>query len=269
MPCNAGIQRQVNPSPPRPPGLGSHRRSQVQLRRGNIFKVPATWHGFLDCADGVVRPHQRHRRQHHRPPAARPRHHGTGIEGNPGRPLPASRLKDCDRNRGDRSSLVLARVCRTSAFPWNWPRWRAGTARADRQPAPQLGAGSEMSPTMVSGQALGARTAAAAVRFTWSSSASIAGPRWKGSTGWSAGEAALAMAQARSVQLHTWWSQGSCVRKFAYALRPLFTAGWTWEECARELGRWTVPLRPRHVASYIAAEIRRRVATACCTCPTA
>lgn len=85
--------------------------------------------------------------------------------------------------------------------------------------------------------------------------------RAKRTTGWSAAKTAAAMQEARWVQLHTWWTQGSCVRQLAYALRPFFEAGWTWEEIARELARWTVPLRPRHVASYVASEIRRRVAT--------
>ncbi|MFJ2008008.1 hypothetical protein [Streptomyces chartreusis] len=83
--------------------------------------------------------------------------------------------------------------------------------------------------------------------------------RAKGATGWSAAKAAAAMQEARRVQLHTWWAQGSCVRQLAYALRPFFEAGWTWEEIGRELARWTVPLRPRHTASYVASEIRRRV----------
>ncbi|MFE6946561.1 hypothetical protein [Streptomyces chartreusis] len=83
--------------------------------------------------------------------------------------------------------------------------------------------------------------------------------RGKGSTNWSAARAAAAMQEARFVRLHTWWTQGSCVRQLAYALRPCFEAGWTWEEIARELARWTVPLRPRHVASYVASEIPRRV----------
>lgn len=85
--------------------------------------------------------------------------------------------------------------------------------------------------------------------------------RGKGSTNWSAAGAASAMQEARFVRLHTWWTQGSCVRQLAYALRPCFEAGWTGEEVARELARWTVPLRPRHVASYVASEIRRRVNT--------
>ncbi|QKZ23917.1 hypothetical protein [Streptomyces chartreusis] len=83
--------------------------------------------------------------------------------------------------------------------------------------------------------------------------------RGRGSTHWSATRTAAAMQEARSVRLHTWWTQGSCVRQLAYALRPCFEAGWTWEEIAREIARWTVPLRPRHVASYVASEIRRRV----------
>lgn len=83
--------------------------------------------------------------------------------------------------------------------------------------------------------------------------------RAEGTTGWSAAKAAFAMQEARWVQLHTWWTQGSCVRQLAYALRPFFEAGWTWKEIGRELARWTVPLRPRHVASYVASETRRRV----------
>lgn len=85
--------------------------------------------------------------------------------------------------------------------------------------------------------------------------------RAKGATGWSAARTAAAMQEARWVQLHTWWTQGSCARQLAYGLRPFFEAGWAWEEIARELARWTVPLRPRHVASYVASEIRRRVNT--------
>ncbi|MGW1364896.1 hypothetical protein ACWCQP_46800, partial [Streptomyces chartreusis] len=44
--------------------------------------------------------------------------------------------------------------------------------------------------------------------------------RGKGSTNWSAARAAAAMQEARFVRLHTWWTQGSCVRQLAYALRP-------------------------------------------------
>ncbi|WP_345126934.1 hypothetical protein [Streptomyces chiangmaiensis] len=83
--------------------------------------------------------------------------------------------------------------------------------------------------------------------------------RAKRSTGWSAARTAAAMQEARWVQLRAWWTQGSCVRQLAYGLRPFFEAGWTWEQIARELTRWTVPLRPRHVASYVASEIRQRV----------
>lgn len=85
------------------------------------------------------------------------------------------------------------------------------------------------------------------------------GRRERGATGWSAERAAWAMSEARFVQLNTWWAQGSCVRQLAFALRPLFQAGWGWEECARELARWTPRMRPRHVASYVASEVRRRV----------
>ncbi|MEW2467955.1 helix-turn-helix domain-containing protein [Streptomyces sp. NPDC046994] len=83
--------------------------------------------------------------------------------------------------------------------------------------------------------------------------------RSKGSTQWSPARTAAAMEEARGVQLQTWWAQGSCVRQLSFALRPFFEAGWTQEAIARELARWTVPLRPRHIASYIASEIRRRV----------
>ncbi len=85
------------------------------------------------------------------------------------------------------------------------------------------------------------------------------GLREKGSTGWTPAMTAAAMNSARLVQLHTWWTQGSCVRELGYALRPLFAAGWSWEMCARQLAGWSVPLRPRHVGSYVASEIRRRV----------
>ncbi|AWI32661.1 hypothetical protein [Streptomyces tirandamycinicus] len=83
--------------------------------------------------------------------------------------------------------------------------------------------------------------------------------RAKGSTGWTPRQAAYAMAQSEFVALHTWWAQSSCRRQLAFALRPFFAAGWSGEEVARELARWSVPLRPRHVASYVRSEIRRRV----------
>lgn len=82
--------------------------------------------------------------------------------------------------------------------------------------------------------------------------------RSKGSSGWTPRQTAYAIRQAQFVRLHTWWTQGSCVRQLAFALRPLFRAGWSGEDCARELARWAVPLRPRHVASYVTSEIRRR-----------
>jgi hypothetical protein len=75
---------------------------------------------------------------------------------------------------------------------------------------------------------------------------------------WTPQQTSLAMLKAREVQLHTWWAQGFCVRRFAYALRPLMAAGWSWEEIGRELGRWAVPWRPRNAAAYVSAEIRRR-----------
>lgn len=80
----------------------------------------------------------------------------------------------------------------------------------------------------------------------------------KGSIGWTARQTAAAIGETRFVQLHTWWTQGACVRQLTYGLRPLFRAGWDGPGIARELARWTVPLRPRNAAAYIASEIRRR-----------
>ncbi|WP_172384712.1 helix-turn-helix domain-containing protein [Streptomyces sp. MNP-20] len=85
--------------------------------------------------------------------------------------------------------------------------------------------------------------------------------RPKRPTDWTAHQTAHAMSQARSVQLHTWWTQGFCLRQLAYALRPLLAAGWTAQEITRELSRWTVRQRPRHPAAYLTAEIRRRTRT--------
>ncbi|MDW4912517.1 hypothetical protein [Streptomyces californicus] len=82
--------------------------------------------------------------------------------------------------------------------------------------------------------------------------------RAKGSTAFTPQQAAYFIQETRFVKLHTWWTQGSCARQLAHALRPLYSAGWSAEDCARELARWNVPLRPRHVAGYVASEIRRR-----------
>ncbi|MFE7445892.1 hypothetical protein ACFU7X_36210, partial [Streptomyces chartreusis] len=85
--------------------------------------------------------------------------------------------------------------------------------------------------------------------------------RAKGSTNWTAARTATAIQETQYIRLHTWWTQGTCLRQLAYALRPYFKAGWTWQETTRELTHWNVPLRPRHVASYVTSEIRRRVNT--------
>ncbi|MGW6876030.1 hypothetical protein ACWGHA_27270 [Streptomyces xanthophaeus] len=92
-----------------------------------------------------------------------------------------------------------------------------------------------------------------------SSQSTKEGRRPGASTGWSPQQTAHAIGEAHCVQLHTWWTQSSCPRQLAFALRPLFKAGWGWEACARELGRWDVFKRPRHVASYVTSEVRRRV----------
>ncbi|MBG7704888.1 hypothetical protein HCJ76_44205 [Streptomyces sp. MC1] len=82
--------------------------------------------------------------------------------------------------------------------------------------------------------------------------------RAKGSTGRTPQQAAWEILWARQVQLATWWTQGSCVRRLAHSLRPLFDAGWDWDQIGRELGKWNVRARPRNVAAYVTAEIRRR-----------
>jgi hypothetical protein len=82
-----------------------------------------------------------------------------------------------------------------------------------------------------------------------------------GSTGWTARQTAYAIEETRFVQLYTWWTQGACPRQLAYVLRPFFKAGWAGPDIARELARWTVPLRPQHVPGYVAAELRRRANT--------
>lgn len=83
----------------------------------------------------------------------------------------------------------------------------------------------------------------------------------RGSTGWTARQTAYAIEETRFVQLYTWWTQGACPRQLAYVLRPFFKAGWAGPDIARELARWTVPLRPQHVPGYVAAELRRRANT--------
>ncbi|MGW4549993.1 hypothetical protein ACWEN4_27160 [Streptomyces violaceorubidus] len=87
------------------------------------------------------------------------------------------------------------------------------------------------------------------------------GHRAKGATAFTPQQAAYFILETQFVKLHTWWTQGSCVRQLAYALRPLYSAGWSAQDCARELARWTVPLRPHRVAAYVASEIRRRANT--------
>lgn len=85
--------------------------------------------------------------------------------------------------------------------------------------------------------------------------------RAKASTAFTPQQAAYSIRETRFVKLHTWWTQGSCDRQLAHSLRPLYSAGWSAEDCTRELARWRVPFRPRHVAAYVTSEIRRRANT--------
>ncbi|MFF4283188.1 winged helix-turn-helix domain-containing protein [Streptomyces kronopolitis] len=74
-------------------------------------------------------------------------------------------------------------------------------------------------------------------------------------------QAAAGITFAGRVRLEIWWTQGTCLRQLGYALRPLITAGYTWQETARELSRWSVTLRPANAAALIHAELRRRANT--------
>ncbi|MEW1639871.1 helix-turn-helix domain-containing protein [Streptomyces sp. NPDC093801] len=87
------------------------------------------------------------------------------------------------------------------------------------------------------------------------------GIRTKGTTGASPAEAAAGMVYAQQVRLHVWWAQDSCVRQLAYALRPLISAGFTFEETARELIRWNPRRRPDSVIGFVRSELRRRANT--------
>lgn len=74
-------------------------------------------------------------------------------------------------------------------------------------------------------------------------------------------QAAAGITFAQHVRLEVWWTQGTCLRQLGYALRPLITAGYTWQETARELTRWHVSARPASAAALIHTELRSRANT--------
>ncbi|MFC9608000.1 hypothetical protein ACFTTN_31710 [Streptomyces niveus] len=70
-------------------------------------------------------------------------------------------------------------------------------------------------------------------------------------------ECAHNISLARKLRHDIWWLRG-CVRRLAYALRPLIAAGWTREDLTSELLTWGVPGRLRDPAAYISHELDRR-----------
>ncbi|MEU5239746.1 hypothetical protein ACH4UR_25170 [Streptomyces lydicus] len=78
------------------------------------------------------------------------------------------------------------------------------------------------------------------------------------STGYSAQETKTAIAYAQRLRLEVWWTRAACVRRLAFALRPLILAGYTSSEAARELASWRMPHRPKNPAGYLRAELQRR-----------
>ncbi|MFI1621854.1 hypothetical protein ACH4VT_33590 [Streptomyces lydicus] len=79
-----------------------------------------------------------------------------------------------------------------------------------------------------------------------------------GTTGVTPGEVEAHIAYTRVLRLEVWWLQYACLRRLAYAVRPLIQAGYSWQESARELAGWRVPQRPRDVVAYIRAGMRQR-----------
>ncbi|MGW9171077.1 hypothetical protein [Streptomyces decoyicus] len=80
-------------------------------------------------------------------------------------------------------------------------------------------------------------------------------------TGCTPQQAAAGIAHAQHVRLETWWTQGTCLRQLAYALRPLIHAGYTWQDTTHELTHWHIHTRPTNAAALIHAELRRRAHT--------
>ncbi|MFF7415403.1 hypothetical protein [Streptomyces lydicus] len=77
------------------------------------------------------------------------------------------------------------------------------------------------------------------------------------STGITPREAEAHIAYAQRLRLEVWWTQATCTRRLAYALRPLILAGYTSDEAARELATWSTPHRPSNPAGYIRSELQR------------
>lgn len=128
-------------------------------------------------------------------------------------------------------------------------------AEARRRSAHRTPSSSRRTPHSPAGRGEGSKDSATPKRRTTTTS------REGGSTGVTAQQAAVGMAHAQRVQLEVWWTQGTCVRQLAYALRPLTSAGYGWREIARELTSWRVPQRPTHASAYIRAGLRRRAHT--------
>ncbi|MYX38064.1 MULTISPECIES: hypothetical protein [unclassified Streptomyces] len=67
---------------------------------------------------------------------------------------------------------------------------------------------------------------------------------------------------AHSIAIATWirprvpWTQGEHLRRLAYALRPLITAGLTRHDIAAELHSWWLTWRPHAPAAYITRHLR-------------
>ncbi|WP_371750530.1 hypothetical protein, partial [Streptomyces sp. NBC_01283] len=71
-------------------------------------------------------------------------------------------------------------------------------------------------------------------------------------------ECAQAIALAEQVQREVWWLARGCARRLGYMLRPLRTAGWTWQSLAAELLTWGVPGHLRDPAAYLRHGFERR-----------
>ncbi|MEU5109659.1 hypothetical protein AB0H07_46755 [Streptomyces sp. NPDC021354] len=71
-------------------------------------------------------------------------------------------------------------------------------------------------------------------------------------------ECARRIAVAEQLKREVWWLNRGCPRRLAYALRPLISAGWTWQSLAAELLTWGVPRHLRDPAAYVRYELVRR-----------
>ncbi|HEX5566785.1 MAG TPA: cell wall protein [Streptomyces sp.] len=79
-------------------------------------------------------------------------------------------------------------------------------------------------------------------------------------TGRPAHQVARDIAIARRVRPLVSWTQTECLRRLAYALRPLIDAGQDAHDIAAELHSWFLDWRPARPAAYITAQLRDRSA---------